>query len=293
MIKLNWFVVLIRLERRIVEFRELIQADIRECRKQRVNVWTQWRESKNNGFTFHVEQSASDAPAELWVTRHNASLDDLASSRSKQWRESRIERIRHVQSVRRLETAVAKYHRRTATPQFVEQSTECTHPLPEIPLQGIDTTENEIQTLLATIRDDDRRADVRAECWIVRADHPSSPALHVFNRAMKNCQMVSRGIYSDRDRMRQTRHGRDIQPTDDDCRKWETQSAATIWRDSIADCNKQERFELACVLLKTQMGQETLEALLQGKTRAQIATQLGISQATLSRRLASLELATI
>ena len=227
-----------------------------------------------------------------WIVEHNAKLEQLEIERSKQWRESRLERIRSLQAMRLLESAVAKYHRRHATPQFIEPSTECTHPLPAINLQGIDTTETEIQTLLATIRDDDRRADVRAECWIVRADHPSSPALHVFNRALKNCQMVQRGIYSDRERMRQMRHGRDVQPTDDDCRKWETQSAGTVWRDSIADCNKQERFELACVLVKTQLGRETLDALLQGKSRAEIAAQLGISQATLSRRFAALELAT-
>ncbi|NCX56244.1 MAG: hypothetical protein EBW87_03495 [Burkholderiaceae bacterium] len=259
---------------------------------------TEYRNAKSNGFqTEHVEhvehveqnQRAADSVISFW----SHLVDQVDNARAEQWRNDRLEMFRRLRAVRRLETAVAKYHRRHSTPQFIEQSTACTHPLPTINLQGIDTTETEIQTLLATIRDDDRREDVRAECWIVRAEHPSSPAIHVFNRAIKNCQMVSRGIYSNRERMRQSRHGRDIQPTDDDCRKWETQSAATIWRDSIADCNKQERFELACVLVKTQLGRETLDALLAGKSRAEIAAQLGISQATLSRRFAQLELAII
>lgn len=285
MVKMNWFLVLVRLERRFIEFRQATLVDIRECRKQRVKRWNQWRESKQNGFTFHPEQSANDTPIESWIVAHNAELDTLASEQSANWRESRIEGIRHVQSVRKLERAIAKYHRRTSTPIETPVSTLASHPLPAVNLQGDDTTESEIQELLATIRDGDRRADVRAECWIVRSAHPSAPAKHVFNRALKTCQMVSRGVYSEKERSRQRTYGIPNSSVGEPMHS----KAVAYWEASLEECNRQERMELAMTIAKSKLGETLLQEMLSGKSKQEIADSMGVSLPTLYRRLTALD----
>lgn len=285
MVKMNWFLVLVRLERRFIEFRQTILADIRECRKQRVKRWNQWRESKQNGFTFHPEQSADDMPIESWIVAHNAELDTLASIQSANWRESRIQGIRHVQSVRRLERAIAKYHRRTSMPVETMVSTLASHPLPAIRLAGDDTTETELNTLLATIRDDDRRADVRAECWVVRSAHPSAPAKHVFNRALKTCQMVSRGVYSEKERSRQRTYGIPSSSVGEPMKS----KAIAYWEASLEECNRQERMELAMTIARSKLGESLLQEMLSGRSKQEIADSMGISLPTHYRRLTAFD----
>ena len=223
--------------------------------------------------------------SEQWAIAHNASLDQSAIEKSRQWRESRIQGIRHVQAVRKLERAIAKYHRRTSTPIETPVSTLASHPLPAIKLAGDDTTESEILELLATIRDDDRRADVRAQCWIVRADHPSAPSLHVFNRAVKTCQMVSRGIYSERERKRIVRKGIPTNAVGEPMQS----RAVQYWQDTCEQLNKSEREQLAVVIARSSLGQEILQKYLAGKTYAQIAQEMGVTERTVYRRFAALE----
>ena len=222
---------------------------------------------------------------EQWAIAHNASIDTLASEQSASWRETRIEGIRHVQAVRKLDRAIAKYHRRTASPVETPVSTLASHPLPAINLQGEDTTESEILELLATIRDDDRRADVRAECWIVRSTHPSAPAKHVFNRALKTCQMVSRGVYSEKERKRIERKGIPSNAVGEPMHS----KAVQYWQDTCEQLNKAEREQLAVVIARSSLGQEILQKHIAGKTYAQIAQEMGTTERTIYRRFAALE----
>lgn len=229
--------------------------------------------------------TVESVPVEQWAIAHNASLDQSAIEKSRQWRESRIQGIRHVQAVRKLERAIAKYHRRTSTPIETPVSTLASHPLPAIKLAGDDTTESEILELLATIRNDDRRADVRAECWIVRSAHPSAPAKHVFNRALKTCQMVSRGIYSERERKRIERKGIPSNAVGEPMHS----KAVQYWQDTCEQLNKAEREQLAVVIARSSLGQEILTRHLAGKTYAQIAREMGVTERTIYRRFAALE----
>ena len=298
MVKLSWFLVLVRLERRFVEFRQSQQADIRECRKHRVKVWTQWRSlqegireslaiiaSLNPHSDYSLERTDDCQPVESWVVEHNAELDTLATIQSAVWRESRLARIKHVQACRKLEKLAATYHRQTATPIESPVSTLASHPLPVIKLQGIDTTEPEIQNLLSTIQDDDRRADVSAQCWIVRADHPSAPALHVFNCALKICQMVNRGIYSERERKHIERKGIPSNSVGEPMQS----KAVAYWEASLEECNRQERIELALTIAKSKLGEPLLQEMLSGRSKQEIADSMGISLPTLYRRLTALD----
>lgn len=248
-----------------------------------------YHRDKSTGFCRAVNVSSVSAiesvPVEPWAIDHNASLEQSAIEKSRQWRESRIEGIRHVQSVRKLERAIAKYHRRTSMPVETMVSTLASHPLPAIRLAGDDTTETELNTLLATIRDDDRRADVRAQCWIVRADHPSAPALHVFNRAVKICQMVSRGIYSERERKRIERNGIPSNAVGSPMQS----KAVAYWESSLEECNRQERMELAMTIAKSKLGESLLQEMLSGRSKQDIADSMGISLPTLYRRLTALD----
>lgn len=237
-----------------------------------------------------IEQSASCV--EPWAIEHNASLEQSASLESRQWRQSRLARIKHLQSVRKLERLTAKYHRQTATPIESPIPTQCTHPLPAIKLQGSDTTEPEIKELLSTIRDDDRRADVSAQCWIVRAEYPSAPALHVFHRAVRDCQMIAKGIYS-----RHERHYSRLSAARIADEKVRHQSpadamrmrAVEYWESSLEECNRQERIELALTIAKSKLGEPLLQAMLSGRSKQEIADSMGISLPTLYRRLTALD----
>ena len=222
---------------------------------------------------------------EQWIKEHNASLEQLEVERAQQWRVDRLARVKHLQSVKKLERMIAQYHRQTAAPVETPIPTQCTHPLPAIKLQGSDTTEPEIQELLSTIRDDDRRADVSAQCWIVRADHPSAPALHVFNRALKICQMVSRGVYSERERKRIERNGIPSNSVGEPMQS----KAIRYWESSLEECNRQERMELALTIAKSKLGEPLLQEFLSGKSKQEIADSMGISLPTLYRRLTALD----
>lgn len=305
MVKLSWFLVLVRLERRFVEFRQVQQADIRQCRKQRVNVWAQWRslrESIRDSLAivaslsphsdYSPERTDDCQPVESWVVEHNAELEQSAIDKSRHWRKARLARIKHLHSVRKLEKLTAKYHRQTATPIESPVTTLASHPLPAIKLQGEDTTEPEIQELLSTIRDDDRRADVAAQCWIVRADHPSAPALHVFHRAVRDCQMVAKGVYS-----RHERHYSRLSASRIADEKVRHQSpadamrmrAVEYWESSLEECNRQERMELALTIAKSKLGEPLLQEFLSGRSKQEIADSMGISLPTLYRRLTALD----
>lgn len=305
MVKLSWFLVLVRLERRFVEFRQVQQDDIRQCRKQRVNVWTQWRSlqesirdslaivaSLNPHSDYSPERTDDCQPVDSWVLEHNAELNTLAEIQSAVWRASRLARIKHIQSVRKLERLTAQYHRQTATPIESPVPTLASHPLPAIKLQGEDTTEPEIQELLLTIQDDDRRADVAAQCWIVRAEYPSSPALHVFHRAIRDCQMIAKGIYS-----RHERHYSRLSAARIADEKVRHQSpsdamrmrAVEYWEASLEECNRQERVELAITIAKSKLGAPLMQEFLSGKSKQEIADSMGISLPTLYRRLTALD----
>lgn len=228
---------------------------------------------------------SSVVPVEPWVIEHNDIIEQSAIEKARQWRCDRLARIRHLQSVRKLERLTAKYHRQTATPIESPIPTQCTHPLPAIKLQGIDTTEPEIQELLSTIRDDDRRADVSAQCWIVRAEYPSAPALHVFNRALKICQMVNRGIYSDRERKRVERKGIPSNSVGEPMQS----KAIRYWESSLEECNRQERMELALTIARSKLGEPLLQGMLESRSKQEIADSMGISLPTLYRRLTALD----
>lgn len=228
---------------------------------------------------------SSVVPVEPWVIEHNASIEQSAIEKARQWRESRLARIRHLQSIRKLERLAAQYHRQTATPIESPIPTQCTHPLPAIKLQGEDTTETEIRELLSTIRDDDRRADVSAQCWIVRAEYPSAPALHVFNRALKICQMANRGIYSDKERKRVELKGIPSNAVGEPMQS----KAIRYWEASLEECNRQERIELALTIAKSKLGEPLLQEMLSGKPKQEIADSMGISLPTLYRRLTALD----
>ena len=251
---------------------------------------------KSTGFCRAVESSSVStvelAPIEQWVIEHNDRIDHEQRETSRQWRCDRLARIKHIQSCRKLEKLTAKYHRQTATPIESPIPTQCTHPLPTIKLQGSDTTEPEIKELLSTIRDDDRRADVAAQCWIVRADHPSSPALHVFHRAVRDCQMIAKGVYS-----RHERHYSRLSAARIADEKVRRQSpadamrmrAVEYWEASLEECNRQERMELALTIAKSKLGEPLLQAMLSGRSKQEIADSMGISLPTLYRRLTALD----
>lgn len=243
-------------------------------------------EAENPYSDYREPITESSDRREPWAHSHNSHLEQLASEQSAQWRTDRLDRIRHIQQCRKLELAIAKYHRRNATPHVSPVETECKYPMPAINLAGEDTTEKELQTLLATIRNDERRADVAAQCWVVRAEYPSAPALHVFNRASKICQMVNRGIYSDGERMRAKRHGIDshqyLRPM--------TARSIAYWQDSLESLNKAEREELAIVFAKSRLNDDTLLShLLDGRTPQEICRDMGISTATYYRRLQAVQ----
>ena len=204
---------------------------------------------------------------------------------TEQHKRNRLEEIRQSRLRKRLERIASKYHRQTATPEYKPESTQCTHPLPAIKLQVSDTTEPEIKEFLSTIRDDDRRADVSAQCWIVRAEYPSAPAINVFNRALKVCQMVNKGIYSDRERKRHSKHGFPVSEYGEPMKS----KAIRYWEAAIVECNRQERIEAAITIARSKLGEPLLQGMLAGRSKQEIADSLGITVSTLYRRLTALD----
>lgn len=230
---------------------------------------------------------------EPWSHTHNSSLDAIDARKPAMWRLKRRLQIKLRQKTRRLELAIARYHRRNATPQQSPVETNCKYPMPAIRLAGDDTTEMELKTLLATIRNDERRADVAAECWVVRCENPSVPALHVFNRALKSCQLAARGLYSTTEYMRQRE-----KPGDKRTAQWysgqyyhpETERSVRYWQESLESLNKAEREQLAIAFAKSKLNDDTLlNHLLDGRTPAEICQTMGISTATYYRRLQAIQ----
>ena len=60
------------------------------------------------------------------------------------------------------------------------------------------------------------------------------------------------------------------------------------WNEQSAKLNRLERIELAILIANTQAGKEVIDAMLAGKSRKQIAEELGISLPTLCRRMAAI-----
>ena len=261
--------------------------------------YAEWYDSLPIGATIALRNVESENPysdyrepivqstigVEPWAIEHNDRIDHEQRETSRQWRCDRLARIKHIQACRKLERMIAKYHRRTATPQVSPLPTQCTHPLPPIRLRGEDTTEQALKTLLADIADDDRRADVAAQCWIVRAEHPSLPPLNVFRRSLEICKQASRGVYSERDRHQRRENGI---PTDEFGIPMHSK-AVSYWQDACEQLNKVEREQLAVVIARSSLGREILDKYLAGKSYEQIAQEMGVSVRTIYRRFAALE----
>lgn len=60
------------------------------------------------------------------------------------------------------------------------------------------------------------------------------------------------------------------------------------WQEQSEKLNRLERIELAVLIARTQAGREVVDAMLAGKSRKQIADELGISLPTLCRRIAAM-----
>lgn len=230
-----------------------------------------------------IEQSTIGV--EPWAIEHNASLEQSAIEKSRRWRADRLARIKHLQACRKLERMIAKHHRRTASPQQSPVETVFSYPRPAVNLLGEDTTELALKTLLSDIADDDRRADVAAQCWIVRAQHPSLPPLSVFRRSLEICKQASRGVYSEKDRHQRRENGI---PTNEFGAPMHSK-AVSYWESSCEQLNKVEREQLAVVIARSSLGREILDKYLQGKTYEQIAQEMGVSARTIYRRFAALE----
>lgn len=249
-----------------------------------------YNRDKSTGFCRAVESSSVSTvelvPVEQWAVEHNARLKQSAIETSRQWRADRLARIKHLQSCRKLERMIAKYHRRTASPQQSPVDTVCSYPRPAANLLGEDTTELALKTLLSDIADDDRRADVAAQCWIVRAEHPSLPPLSVFRRSLEICKQASRGVYSEKDRHQRRENGI---PTNEFGAPMHSK-AVSYWESSCEQLNKVEREQLAIVIARTSLGREILDKYLQGKSYEQIANEMGVSVRTIYRRFSALGL---
>lgn len=249
-----------------------------------------YNRDKSTGFCRAVKsQSVSTVdpvPVEPWAVEHNAILEQSAIEKSRQWRCDRLARIKHIQACRKLERMIAKHHRRMATPQQSPVETVCSYPRPAVNLLGEDTTELALKALLSDIADDDRRADVAAQCWIVRAEHPSLPPLSVFRRSLEICKQAYRGVYSEKDRHQRRENGI---PTNEFGTPMHSK-AVSYWESSCEQLNKVEREQLAVVIARSSLGREILDKYLQGKTYEQIAQEMGVSARTIYRRFAALGL---
>lgn len=276
------------------ETSNVIQRALRvvRWRKRRNDLQETLRYNRDKLTGFHREEKAvfvqavELVPVESWVIKHNATMELDQQQTSRQWREARIERIRHLQAVRKLERMIAKHHRRTASPQQSPVETVFSYPRPAVNLLGEDTTELALKTLLSDIADDDRRADVAAQCWIVRAEHPSLPPLSVFRRSLEICKQAYRGVYSEKDRRQRRENGI---PTNEFGAPMHSK-AISYWESSCEQLNKIEREQLAVVIARSSLGREILDKYLQGKSYEQIAQEMGVSVRTIYRRFAALGL---
>jgi hypothetical protein len=222
-------------------------------------------------------------PVQSWVIDHNDSLVEQSARDSRQYRQMRLESIRHRQQFRKLERMAAQLMRRELSPVFRAASTQCAMPLPSLKLASDDkrTLSAELLALLSTLRGE-FRSEVESTCWIVQGDYPTADSGKVFRRACNIVRWEMRGVYQDRRWFRDEQQSVAVTPAA------ATSASLRYWNEQSAKLNRLERIELAILIANTQAGKEVIDAMLAGKSRKQIAEELGISLPTLCRRMAAI-----
>ena len=284
MVKLTMILFVVRLSHRINANRLATWNDIRECRKTRVETWNQWRcEQAPKVTTIKQDATVEAAPIEQWALDHNSKLTAQSVRESWEHRHRRIRSIRRQQQFRKLERMAVKLIRRESSPVFRAPSTQCTMPLPAVRLASDDkrTLSAELLALLSTLRGE-FRSEVESTCWIVQGDYPTADSGKVFRRACRIVRENARGIYRDNWRLRDQMKSVELSPA------YDVAASLRYWQEQSEKLNRLERIELAVLIARTQAGREVVDAMLSGKSRKQIASELGINERTLHRRIAAI-----
>lgn len=193
-----------------------------------------------------------------------------------------LARIKERKQRARLTRAIATYHRKHPELRTTPIIPDKLHA--PLPLLGDDRTEPELQILLESVPES-YRLDVAAQCWIVRADHPSIPALHVFRRSLEICRMVRRGVYSDAERIRQAKTG--LPETMASATRQSAINSAKWYLEQGYNVLRRDRLQFVAMLVQSQLEPAIVEGILQGMTQKEIAEKTGMSRRTICNRIDS------
>lgn len=192
----------------------------------------------------------------------------------------RLEVIRDKQlEARQLET-VKSFVRRNVELHTTPVKADQTWPV--VPSVKWESLGVELCALLDAIEDKERRFDIAAQCCLVKAEFPYSPALAILNRAKSICRDVAKGRYTD---------GNDT--ISSDCERGYVDAPIWAMADEVAytdwlslanesvGLSEQERLQIVADRLDPAI----MEGLRNGMTQTEIATMIGKSQGYVSNRI--------
>lgn len=216
---------------------------------------------------------------QTWMTEHDEWLTKCAAYRSLRFKLRRLALLKVAEQWKIVNGALAKHLRRAARCRVSPIIADRVH---SMPTDNPDTTPIELQAMIETVPSS-YRGDVAAECWIVRAEHPTSSAKAVFRLAMRNCMNARRGVYSRAEEKRNEVNGRPR--SIESCRMRVELTAAQWWVSTIDNEYRSDRLALVNAMIRANLAPDIVESLLRCETQAEAAKSIGISVDTLQRRL--------